>query len=281
MPVPIRVKQPTELPGLHWLVTDDGSLTLWDQELDETYHSGCGAVAESLVVYLSNSGVLDRLSNHRSTRVFELGLGTATAFLLTAALAEHFETALEFWAIELRPLPSWVLSQVHIEDHLAKALDDNALNTPTGEQLLLEHFSQLSRLTERLASVWPKQFNNFDRVHEIDLSQFVNLRLIVGDASKLNQHPDYAKMCGVFDAIYYDAFSPESSPALWTPETIQPICELLAPGGTLTSYCVKSVIRKTLQQSRMVVNRLPGPVGGKREVLAATRCAAIAGNCPD
>ncbi len=57
MAVPKRPTTPTSSAGLHWQITDDGSRTLWDERLDETYHSGCGAVAESLVVYLLNSGV--------------------------------------------------------------------------------------------------------------------------------------------------------------------------------------------------------------------------------
>ncbi len=280
MPIPNRTKQPTQLADLHWLVTDDGSLTLWNSELDETYHSGCGAVAESLVVYLSHSGVLERLTSQQPTRVFELGLGTATAFLLTAAIAEHFQTTLEFWTIELRPLPSWVLSQVQIESHLAKALQDNTLRTATGEPIELQHFGPLSQLTASLIAAWPDRFKDFDQIHEFDLSPFVSLRMVVGDATRLEQHPSYHKLSNSFDAVYFDAFSPESSPELWTSQTINAYSRLLGEGGSLTSYCVKSTIRKTLEQSQMIVRRLPGPVGGKREVLVATRCATIAGNCP-
>ncbi|MFO0942941.1 MAG: tRNA (5-methylaminomethyl-2-thiouridine)(34)-methyltransferase MnmD [Pirellulales bacterium] len=272
MPVPNRTKQPTALPDLHWLVTDDGSLTLWNSSLDETYHSGCGAVAESLVVYLSHSGVLQRLTNRQPTRVFELGLGTATAFLLTAAIAEHFRTPLEFWAIELRPLPSWVLSQVQIESHLAKALRDNSLTTASGKPIELHHFGALNQLTTSLIAAWSDQLSDFYHVHEFDLSPFVRLRMIVGDATRLDQHPIYPKLNSSFDAVYFDAFSPESSPELWTFQTIHSYSSLLVGGGSLTSYCVKSSIRKTLEQSQMMVRRLPGPVGGKREVLAAQRC---------
>ncbi len=221
-------------------------------------------------MYLAYSKVLERVSRQQPTRVFELGLGTATAFLLTAAIAEHFETPLEFWAIELRPLPSWVLSQVQIETHLANALRDNSRKTATGQPIELHHFRHLRRLTEGLIAAWPSTFE-LDQTHSFDLSAFVKLRLIVGDASQLDQYRDYSTLIGRFDSVYFDAFSPDSSPELWTLATIKQFTELLATGGMLTSYCVKSAIRKTLEQLNIRVDRLPGPVGGKREVLAASR----------
>ncbi len=45
----------------------------------------------------------------------------------------------------------------------------------------------------------------------------------------------------------------------------------LAEGGTLTSYCVKAAVRRSLQDIGFSVVRLPGPPRGKREVLLATK----------
>ena len=116
--------------------------------------------------------------------------------------------------------------------------------------------------------------NNYSEFYIKGVIDNENMELIVGDATKLNERCDYQKLCGTFDSVYFDAFSPESSPELWTAQTIDQFCRLLLAGGSLTSYCVKSSIRKTLEQSSMTVQRLPGPVGGKREVLVATRRSA-------
>lgn len=271
MPIPSRVKRQTDLPDLQWMETDDGSLTLWNTVLDESYHSGCGAVAESLAVYLWHSGVLDRLQEKLPTKVFELGFGTASAFLLTAALADHFETPLEYSSVELRPLPADVLSQLRLQQHLSQALNANLIHFKSGGQrLTLLHFDRLTSLTEKLISLWPRQFEH-NQTYEFDLTPTVRLNLIAGDALQIEQCTLYQESLNKTHAVYFDPFSPETSPQLWSLEMLKCMQQLLAFDGTLTSYCVKSAIRKLLQQLNLIVERKPGPVGGKREVLLARK----------
>lgn len=73
------------------------------------------------------------------------------------------------------------------------------------------------------------------------------------------------------DAVYYDAFAPEKQPEMWSDEIIDKLYSSMAPGGTLTTYCAKGVIRRRLQSAGFTVERLPGPANGKREILRATR----------
>ena len=56
-----RAETKTALPHLNIIKTDDGSLTIRDQQLGESYRSANGAVSESFLVYLKNSGMLDRI----------------------------------------------------------------------------------------------------------------------------------------------------------------------------------------------------------------------------
>lgn len=282
MSPPERAKLPTEIEDLQWMVTDDGSLTLWDKSLNETYHSGCGAAAESLVVYLSNSGVLGRLASGLPTRVFEMGFGTGSAFLLTAAIAEHFQTPLDFCAIEIRPLPSYILAQAIRIEHLSQALADNALSLLPKPQhepnqscsevdvLSMGHFSQLGQLTEGLAKSWPVDLLD-QKPLSISLGNYCQLHLILGDATELRINRDYPELCSQVDAVYFDAFSPETNPQLWSSLVLREMHQMLVPGGSLTSYCVKSAVRKTMEEVGFSVSRLPGPVGGKREVLLSRK----------
>ena len=73
------------------------------------------------------------------------------------------------------------------------------------------------------------------------------------------------------DVVYFDAFAPEKQPELWSPELFRRIYEALSPGGVLTTYCAKGVVRRMLQDVGFSVERLDGPPGGKREVLRATK----------
>ncbi len=285
MSPPERPKFRTEIDDLQWMVTDDGSLTLWNRELDESYHSGCGAASESLVVYLANSGVLARLESGLSTRVFEMGFGTGSAFLLTAALAEHFQTPLDFWAIEIRPLPRRILAQAIDTRQLSQALEDNSLpltskNIDQVENILsildglkVQHFEKLGPISEQLVNNWPVDLHD-RKLLNLALGSYCNLHLIIGDATQLNALRDYPQLCCQVDAVYFDAFSPETNPQLWSSQVLGEMNQLLVPGGSLTSYCVKSTVRKTMEEVGFSISRLPGPVGGKRQVLLARKASS-------
>jgi tRNA U34 5-methylaminomethyl-2-thiouridine-forming methyltransferase MnmC len=69
-----------------------------------------------------------------------------------------------------------------------------------------------------------------------------------------------------FDVIYYDAFGPRVEPGLWTLARMQQCFDLLNEGGIFVTYCAKGEVRRNLQASGFVVERLAGPPG-KREML--------------
>ena len=71
------------------------------------------------------------------------------------------------------------------------------------------------------------------------------------------------------DFVYFDAFAPEKQPEMWSAEIFARIYEAMRTGGVLTTYCAKGAIRRLLQTTGFSVERLAGPVGGKREILRA------------
>ena len=73
------------------------------------------------------------------------------------------------------------------------------------------------------------------------------------------------------NAVYFDAFAPEKQPEMWDEQIIGKIYASMAPGGVLSTYCAKGMIRRRLQSIGFNVERLPGPVNGKREILRAVK----------
>ena len=73
---------------------------------------------------------------------------------------------------------------------------------------------------------------------------------------------------GEYDVIFYDAFSPEKQPELWTDTVFQKLFNHTANGGTVTTYCAKGAVRRAMQAAGYTVERLAGPKG-KREMLRA------------
>ncbi len=256
------------MEGLQWLQTDDGSLTLWDADLDETYHSGCGALAESLVVYLQYSGVAQRLMSGQSTHVLEYGLGTATAFLLTAGLAQATRTPLDYWAFENKLLSSEIWRELPLRESLVHLQQAHPAQTCLPIDIA-EHVEQLQVSLVRARATLVDD-HPLDTKHEIvrwSLSPDVQLNVCLGDARQLEVQASVPR--DYFHSAYFDPFSPETNPQLWTEAALESACSHLRVSGTLTSYCVKSNVRRALQHLGMQVEKLPGPPGGKREVLRA------------
>ncbi|MEQ1905769.1 MAG: MnmC family methyltransferase, partial [Pirellulaceae bacterium] len=56
-----------------------------------------------------------------------------------------------------------------------------------------------------------------------------------------------------------------------TPQFLQRLFDELKPGGNLVTYCVKRQVREAMEAAGFSVAKTAGPVGGKREVLLATR----------
>jgi len=78
------------------------------------------------------------------------------------------------------------------------------------------------------------------------------------------------KLTQKYNLIYFDAFAPEVQPNLWTRDIFQKAFDALLPGGILTTYCAKGVVRRTMQEVGFKVERLPGPPG-KREMIRASK----------
>ena len=74
-----------------------------------------------------------------------------------------------------------------------------------------------------------------------------------------------------YDIVYFDAFSPEKQPEMWSAQIFSQLYQNMNHNGILTTYCAKGCIRRMMQDAGFAVERLPGPPGGKREILRATK----------
>lgn len=104
------------------------------------------------------------------------------------------------------------------------------------------------------------------RIHMAQWGEFVRitptfaLRKLQADFLKMNQVDKY-------DVIYMDAFAPEKQPELWSETAVAKLSSMLKYGGVMTTYCAKGAIRRLFEANALTAQRLPGPSGGKREVL--------------
>ncbi|WP_449437501.1 MnmC family methyltransferase [Pedobacter steynii] len=77
-----------------------------------------------------------------------------------------------------------------------------------------------------------------------------------------------------FDLIYFDAFSVQHQPEMWTDEIIAHTCQFLNPGGIFVTYAITGKLKRALKSVGFTIEKLPG-APGKREMLRATKITEI------
>ncbi len=240
--------------------TNDGSYTLFVPELDEHYHSTKGALTESEHIFIrmgleywlasrqaetfpkANTPIpaRNRKGNENSpVRILEIGFGTGLNAFLTLLATERLQCPVHYTTIELHPLSEELVRQLNYPAQIA----------PQQE----ESFYALHR------AEWNKEIAVDSQCLQEGLP-FFTLYKIEGDYTQYNFTDRY-------DVIYFDAFAPEKQPEMWSQPLFDRLYALLNPGGILTTYCAKGVVRRMLQTAGFTVERLPGPPGGKREIL--------------
>jgi tRNA U34 5-methylaminomethyl-2-thiouridine-forming methyltransferase MnmC len=221
-------------------LTEDGSHTLYVTEIDECYHSTHGAVQESLHVFveagfnafLSFCGCQASLMQ-REIKVLEIGFGTGLNAGLTLLEGKNSGRKVHYTALELYPLA------------VDKALQLNYAGMFEGE----------GRVFERMhLSCWGE-----DEV----ITSYFTLHKVKADFTA-------CELQGMFDVIYFDAFSPEKQPEMWSEDGFRKLYEHAAVGAVLATYCAKGSVRRAMQSAGFVTERLPGPLG-KREILRGRR----------
>jgi tRNA U34 5-methylaminomethyl-2-thiouridine-forming methyltransferase MnmC len=74
----------------------------------------------------------------------------------------------------------------------------------------------------------------------------------------------------IYDLVYYDAFSPEKQPELWTEDIFSKINKCMGSGAILVTYCARGEIKRRLKRTGFIVESIPGPPG-KREMVRAIK----------
>lgn len=212
--------------------TADGSYTLYVPQLDEHYHSVKGALTESQHIFIE-MGL--KHSSAPEPHILEIGLGTGLNAFLTLLAAEEMQRKVHYTGIERYPLAEETLRQLDYPGIIGK-----------------KHEEDYYAIHQ---APWEKETN---------LSPWFTLHKIEGDFTRHTFQKGY-------DIIYFDAFAPEKQPEMWEQSLFNTLYNVLNEGGILTTYCAKGVVRRMLQTAGFTVERLPGPPGGKREIIRATK----------
>lgn len=214
--------------------TEDGSKTLFINELNENYHSHHGALQEANHVFIKN-GL--NLINDCEINILELGFGTGLNVLVT--INEYLQTDknhdINYFTLEKYPI----------------------LESEIKELAYFELFDK-----EELKNIYQKiHQTEWETSHEI--VKGFNLTKIQCDFFDL-KNIDLPKI----NLVYYDCFGARVQPDLWEKPLFEMVTDKMDTNGLLTTYSSKGSVRRTLQELNFKVEKMQGPPG-KREMINA------------
>ena len=83
--------------------TQDGSPTIYVPELDESYHSGFGAVQEALHIFIQ-AALAYQARTEKQLNILEIGFGTGLNALLTLEYAREHGLQVKYYGVEKYPV---------------------------------------------------------------------------------------------------------------------------------------------------------------------------------
>ncbi len=215
------------------ITTGDGSHSLLNTALNETYHSVHGAKRESVHVFIQH-GLKYFLQHHpesQAVKIFEVGFGTGLNALLTASFAETYQKKILYTSIEAFPLAEKIWRQLNYSENAT-------------EQTLFEKLH---------TSLWNSG---------IDITAHFGLRKINTTLQQLPIEGNH------FDIVFFDAFAPAKQPEMWEKALLEKVYYGLKSPGVFVTYCAKGQLKRDLRDLGFLVETLAGPPGKKEMVRA-------------
>lgn len=215
--------------------TLDGSCTLFDPGLNETYHSLHGALSESLHVYIHNGIELQGIAEKPKVRILEIGFGTGLNLLLTL---QHRLPQMEIEYLTIEPFP--------LDMELIDAYYANFKTSMPG-------LDKLKKLYSVNSDIWIEVENGF---------RFQLKKAKIQEAE--------FEMDWKADLVYFDAFAPSRQPEMWHYDVLAKVAGLMAGNSAITTYCAQGQFKRNLRLLGLNVEN-PKGANGKREMTVARK----------
>ncbi|WP_145860539.1 tRNA (5-methylaminomethyl-2-thiouridine)(34)-methyltransferase MnmD [Pedobacter suwonensis] len=213
--------------------TADGSNTLYNETIGEHYHSKHGALQESKHVFI-DAGLKFASANQDEISILEVGFGTGLNFILSFEYCAENNIKLNYTSIEAFPLTTTIIEQTGYAAYVSE-------------------------------EIWTSFISNYPEALKgpQKLSPLCTLGI---PYTTLAEYRGNKK----FDLIYYDAFSVQHQPEMWSDEIIAHACSFLKPGGTFVTYAITGKLKRAVKACGFNIEKLPG-APGKREMLRAVK----------
>lgn len=205
------------------VLTLDGSETYLNETLNETYHSNKGAVEEALKKYAIPCKIKEWARTGKVTILDAFaGMGYNAAMAIDVALKENPNCEVEVIGMELDPQ---IINNIQEVNPPFKCYPIFKQITPTN--LIVKQGK-------------------------------VTVKYLLGDARETCKTLSE----NYFDAIFFDPFSPKSSPEMWGEAFFKEMCRVLKPTGVLATFSCARMARDNMAAAGLFYD--DGPIVGRR-----------------
>ncbi len=211
--------------------TNDGSETIYSQEFNQTYHSETGAIDESLHVFIKNGF---NYFHQKEITIFEVGFGTGLNAFLTFIETEKQKIKVNYITVEKYPVEPKFISKLNYHTFFDE-----------------------------------KYHKIFEQIHSVEwgrtviLSDFFSIKKEKADFLNYNFE-------NKIDLVYFDAFSFDSQPEMWSADIFTKIFNAMNNNSALVTYSAKGIIKQNMRTADFQIKRLKG-AGNKWHMIRAKK----------
>ncbi len=205
------------------VLTADKSETFLNEEVNESYHSYTGAVEEAMKKYAEPTKIKE-LAKSGNIKILDcfFGMGYNSAMAISVALEENPNCKIEVIGLELD-----------------------------------------SKIVEKIQEVNPSIpfFKHYKKLNPTNLSFTegnVTVKLVLGDVKETTKLLSDKH----FDAVFWDPFSPKTSPEMWSEELFKEMFRVMKSSAILATYSCARLGRENMAKANLVYD--DGPLVGRR-----------------
>lgn len=281
------------------ITTEDGTISLYNFNVKDVYHSKVGAYTEALHKYTIPSGLLEFVKYHNEVKILDVcfGLGYNSKVAAAEILKINPECKITINAIEIDPKVlalscilfdgidnqfiqesffDAITKQINVDTILDEYINDVHNYSPNLNEILPSGYKSIEapELKQKLHNIYYRTISsrNSRNQEAYPANGLLTINFFIDDARKaiklINTEHDF---------ILHDPFTPSKAPILWTMDFFKELFRLLAENGNLTTYSSAAPVRSGLIEAGFCVGRTE-PVGKKTSGTIAYKNHALLKN---
>lgn len=208
------------------IVTNDGSITFFNEKVGEKYHSISGAKEEAIEKFVNPSRIIDFVKDKNNKEINILDICFGLGYNSAAAVEKIREINKDIKIF---------VAAFEIDEEIVESI--NKIEYPFNNR-------------EMFRSILKEDYDKNN----------TKIKLFLGDVKK--EIKKTSKLNKKFNFVFFDPFSPKVQEDLWTKELFESIAKLCTKNAVLLTYSCARKVRENLKEAGFRVS--DGPCVGRK-----------------